>query len=82
MGNLAFIIAIVMRFWGDIFQNETISSYVITAGFAVIVLNSVLFILFLYKKSRFYFQPVPAWLMITNLVFYLTELWFYFTFVL
>ncbi|NIM34566.1 MAG: hypothetical protein GTN67_03755 [Hydrotalea flava] len=78
IGNLAFITTVVMRFRGDIFRNEMVSSYFITAGYAVIALNSILFIAFLLKKNRFFFQSVPGWLMIGNFIFYLTELLFFF----
>jgi hypothetical protein len=76
IGNLAFIAIIVMRYWGNVFSNTLISSYVITAGYSVLTLNVWLIIIFLNKKGRSYFACVPIWLISLNLFFCIIEVIF------
>ncbi|MGC8750751.1 hypothetical protein [Hydrotalea sp.] len=60
IGNIAFIVTMIMHYSGPIFQNKDLESYWLVAGHAVIILNIYLLLNLIFKRS--FIQLAPKWL--------------------
>ncbi len=79
--NILFIVSLIARRVENVFTNQDINNYIIILGWIVSpILNMALNIAALY----FFFQKketeLPKWLLLVNLLFFLSQIFYFFIF--
>ncbi len=78
--NIPFVVTLVLR-WRNFIRDETITSFVIIAGYflGAFVFNPIINILYAISLSnrKKLFSVVPKWLVITNFIFLLLQLTYF-----